>query len=81
MLFDNSTIICNFHRREQEFNALFSAIMRQKMIDAIELKVLIDEVEKRSKDKPFTALEVNQHLDRLDKNNIVMVSSGSIYML
>ena len=51
------------------------------MIDAIELKVLIEEVEKRSKDKPFTALEVNQHLDRLDKNNIVMVSSGSIYML
>lgn len=72
-----------FNRRENHFDMLFSSIMRQKMLDAIEFEDLVKEIENRSKDRPFTELEVKQHIDRLDKNHKVMVSSdsGSIYML
>ncbi len=55
--------------------------MRQKMLEAIEVDNLTKEIAKSVKGKPFTKLEVSQHLERLDKNNKVMLSSGSIYML
>ncbi len=53
------------------------------MLDAIEFKDLVKEITHRSKGDPFTELEVRQHLNRLDKNNKVMLSSdsSSIYIL
>lgn len=52
------------------------------MLDSIEIDELTKEVGKRVKDnKVFTELEVKQHVERLDRNNKVMVSSGSIYVL
>lgn len=69
--------------RESEFDSTFSTIMRQKMLDAIEFEDLMKEMNARENHKPFTELEMKQHLERLDKNNKIMVStdSGSIYML
>lgn len=53
------------------------------MLDAIEFEDLMKEMNARENHKPFTELEMKQHLERLDKNNKIMVStdSGSIYML
>ena len=68
-------------RRETEFDELFSRIMRQKMIEEIDVENLTTEIAKRVKGKIFTELEVMQHLTRLDKNNKVMLASGKAYVL
>ncbi len=51
------------------------------MADSIDLNDLKMEIRDKVKDKPFSELEIKQHLERLDQNNKIMVSSGSIYIL
>lgn len=51
------------------------------MVDSIELKSLQIEITNKVKEKPFTELEIKQHLERLDRDNKIMVSSDCIYIL
>ena len=53
------------------------------MIDSIEVEELRMEINKNMSTcaKQFTDLETKHHLGRLDKNNKIMMSSDTIYIL
>jgi hypothetical protein len=65
------------------FNAIFSDVIRRKMVETIEIDELRTEVNNVCKDKPFSELELRTQLDRLDKESKVMVTwdTGTIYCL
>lgn len=69
--------------RAERFNTFFSDVMRKKMVDAIEIDELRDEINLLNKDEPYSELELRTHLERLDKESKVMVTwdTGTIYIL
>lgn len=69
--------------RESQFNSIFFNVVREKMIDSIDINELMSEVNAANKNKIFTELELRSHLQRLDKESKIMVTwdTGTIYML